>query len=246
VIVRGATGTILTILAFTIAASPALTDGIASLLINFPSISPNGNGVQDEMTVTVELSSPVDTLIVTVADQTAPAVYDTLIFETPASAGTSTAVWGGTDWTGTVLPEGEYNLILHESTGGTAANITRKLRRSPIEALDSSDMTRSEAGRPASVNTGSFCPLTRVLKQSMAEMPVSMNSSGLSRATGLIGHPVTGTFMRARGGSPPSIGLAIPIVAHIFFLKLSKSLVLKKTASLSALHSPPDRVLDFR
>ena len=40
------------------------------------------------------------------------------------------------------------------------------------------------ANSPAQEKIGSFCPLTRVLRASMAAMPVSMNSSGRARATG--------------------------------------------------------------
>ena len=49
----------------------------------------------------------------------------------------------------------------------------------------------SAAGRPKPEKIGSFCPRTSVLRPSIAEMPVSMNSFGWSRATGLIGKPLT-------------------------------------------------------
>ena len=61
--------TIQGILAISAAAALAVWAGSASLFINYPSISPNGDGVRDEMTVTANLSSPVDTLIVTVRGQ---------------------------------------------------------------------------------------------------------------------------------------------------------------------------------
>ena len=47
-------------------------------------------------------------------------------------------------------------------------------------------------GRPAQEKIGSFCPLTSVLRPSMAVNPVSMNSSGRARAVGFMGEPVTG------------------------------------------------------
>ncbi len=123
--VRRTIRTIHAILAISSAAVLAAWAGSASLFINFPSISPDGDGVRDEMTVTVNLSAQVDTLIVTVRDKTAPTVYDTLMFETSAAAGNRAAFWGGTDWTGTVLPEGEYDLHLYEATGSTGESILR-------------------------------------------------------------------------------------------------------------------------
>ena len=117
--------TIQGILAISAAAALTVLAGSATLFINFPSISPDGDGIKDEMTVTAHLSSPVDTLIITVRDRISPAVYDTLMLEAPADTGNYPVMWGGTDWTGTVLPEGEYDLRLYESTGGTGESILR-------------------------------------------------------------------------------------------------------------------------
>ena len=77
------------------------------------------------MTITAHLSSPVDTLIITVRDKISPAVYDTLMLEAPADTGNHPVMWNGTDWTGTILPEGEYDLLLYESTGGTGESVLR-------------------------------------------------------------------------------------------------------------------------
>jgi flagellar hook assembly protein FlgD len=123
--VRRAVLTIQGILVITAAVSLAIWAGSASLFINFPSISPDGDGVKDEMTVTANLSSPVDTLIITVEDMISPAVYDTLILKAPADTGNHAAVWGGTDWTGALLPEGEYGLRLYESTAGSGESLLR-------------------------------------------------------------------------------------------------------------------------
>jgi flagellar hook assembly protein FlgD len=107
------------------AASIAVLAGSASVFINYPSISPNGDGIQDEMIVGVNLSSPVDTLLVTIEDHVSPAVYDTLIRSVPADAGDLAAGWDGTDWTGTPLPEETYRLRVYESTGGIGESIVR-------------------------------------------------------------------------------------------------------------------------
>lgn len=127
VLVRRAFLTIQGILVISAAVSLAIWAGSASLFINFPSISPNGDGVKDEMTVTAYLSSPVDILIITVEDRVSPSVYDTLMLKAPADTGNHVAIWGGTDWAGVVLPEGEYNLRLYESTAGTGESILRTI-----------------------------------------------------------------------------------------------------------------------
>jgi flagellar hook assembly protein FlgD len=124
-IVRRTLLTIQGILVISAWAALAVWAGSAVLFINFPSISPNGDGVQDEMTVTAKLSTAVDRLIITVEDKISPAVYDTLMLEAPADTGDHAVVWEGTDWTGAVLPEGEYDLILRETTGASSDSILR-------------------------------------------------------------------------------------------------------------------------
>jgi len=123
--VRRTIRTIHAILVISTAAAIAAWAGSASIFINYPSISPDGDGVRDEMTVLVTLSSRVDTLVVTVRDKTTSAAYDTLMLEAPADTGNHSAMWGGTDWTGAILPEGDYDLHLYESTGGTGESILR-------------------------------------------------------------------------------------------------------------------------
>jgi hypothetical protein len=136
---RRAAMTIPGILALCAAAAVAVWAAGATLLINFPSISPDGDGIKDEMTVSVDLSSQSDTLIVIIKDKASAAVYDTLMLETPAPAGDRAAVWGGTDWTGALLPEGEYDLLLYESTGGAGESISRTViidLTSPLVNID--------------------------------------------------------------------------------------------------------------
>jgi flagellar hook assembly protein FlgD len=137
--VRRRIRTIHALLAISAAAAVAAWAGSASIFINYPSISPDGDGVRDEMTVTVTLSSQVDTLLVTVRDKTTENAYDTLINEAPAAEGDRSAMWGGTDWTGTVLPEGQYDLHLYESTGGSGESLLRTVvidLTSPLVNID--------------------------------------------------------------------------------------------------------------
>ena len=100
-------------------AAGACAAAAAGILIDFPSISPDGDGVKDSMTVTIELGAALDTLMLTVEDKSSPAVYDTLLFEVPSEAGEKTASWDGTDAASALLPEGSYDLRLYEA-GGTS------------------------------------------------------------------------------------------------------------------------------
>src|SRR5439155_1529339 len=56
----------------------------------------------------------------------------------------------------------------------------------------------------------SFGPRTSVLRPSMVEMPVWMNSAGCSREYGLIAAPVMSTRFSGTIGGPPSIGSPAP------------------------------------
>src|SRR5438309_11046509 len=69
----------------------------------------------------------------------------------------------------------------------------------------------SLCGRPAPENRGSFCPRTSVLRPSIVEMPVWMNSAGCSREYGLIAEPVMSTRFSGTIGGPPSIGSPAPL-----------------------------------
>ena len=136
---RGLKSTVCIILAVSAAAALSLFAGSATLFINYPTISPNGDGIRDGMTVLVTLSDPVDTLTVDIRDKTAPAIYQILLSEIPAAAGEYSAVWDGTDWTGATLPEGEYDLHLYESTGGAGEHIYRTViidLTSPAVSID--------------------------------------------------------------------------------------------------------------
>ncbi len=97
----------------------------ATFIINFPSISPNGDGVKDYLSVSMILTEQADTLALTVEDQSATQVYDTLFFLAPAPGGEYTAVWYGTDSLDTQLGEGEYLMRLYESTGSAPEEQTR-------------------------------------------------------------------------------------------------------------------------
>src|SRR5437667_104663 len=69
----------------------------------------------------------------------------------------------------------------------------------------------SLCGSPAPENSGSFWPRTSVLRPSMVEIPVWMNSAGCSREYGLIAAPVMSTRFSGTIGGPPSIGSPAPL-----------------------------------
>jgi flagellar hook assembly protein FlgD len=75
-----------------------------------------GNSDADSGHVYVDSDSPELTILTDV-----PSV----LREAPADTGNHSAMWGGTDWTGANLPEGDNDLHLYESTGGTGESILR-------------------------------------------------------------------------------------------------------------------------
>ncbi len=102
-----------------------LMAGDVTLLVNYPSISPNGDGVKDYLTVIMTLAVEVDTLAVTIENPSATELYDTIFFMTDLPAGSYSATWDGTDSLGTLLAEGGYILHLHEYSGGSGEDETR-------------------------------------------------------------------------------------------------------------------------
>ncbi|MBN2070305.1 MAG: hypothetical protein JW814_02520 [Candidatus Krumholzibacteriota bacterium] len=104
--------------ALALSAAPAVA-GESTLIINFPSISPDGDGTQDELSATLIVATEIDSLILTVEDLYDTEVFDTLFFLTPCPEGEYTAIWYGSDSLGTPLGEGEYRMKLYESTGSS-------------------------------------------------------------------------------------------------------------------------------
>ncbi len=92
--------------------------GLVTLVINFPSISPDDDGVKDSMIASMTLAGDVDTLLVTIENLTMTEVFDTIYTGTGISAGQYSALWDGRDHEGTLLPEGKYLLRLYEYSGG--------------------------------------------------------------------------------------------------------------------------------
>ena len=95
------------------------------IVVDFPSISPNGDGVQDSSAVVIALQVPALRLVVTLEDTVSALVIDTLLdIENPAAQGYET-VWNGTDSLGILLPEGGYRLSLQVTDGTTPEEYSR-------------------------------------------------------------------------------------------------------------------------
>ena len=95
------------------------------IVVDFPSISPNGDGVQDSSAVTITLQEAALRLVVTLEDTLSAVVLDTLIdIENPAAQGFET-VWDGTDSLGAPLPEGGYRLRFYVTDGITPEEYLR-------------------------------------------------------------------------------------------------------------------------
>ncbi len=105
------------------AAAGAPSGRLATLLIDYPSISPNGDGIQDSSPVRITLLERCDTMAATIEE--ASLVLDTLLFRLDAPAGGYNTSWNGRDSLGTLLPEGNYTLHLFVAGMDTAEHYRR-------------------------------------------------------------------------------------------------------------------------
>ncbi len=101
--------------------------GLITFIIEYPSISPNGDGVKDWSHVEVTVLETVDSLSVTVENEAGTEVYDTLIFIEDAAPATYSASWSGEDSLGTPLGEDSYSLHITASAGSTDEHYHRTL-----------------------------------------------------------------------------------------------------------------------
>ncbi len=93
-------------------------------IVQYPSISPNGDGVRDSSLVRAGLGETCSVLRLTLLDLGGVPI-DTILDETGAVAGTVTAVWKGLDPGGGTLPEGAYRLRLFASNGSVSETYDR-------------------------------------------------------------------------------------------------------------------------
>ena len=125
------------------ARGPAAPSGalIDYFLVQYPSISPNGDGIRDSSIVRVGIVDTCSTLLLTLEDEWGSPL-DTLLEETGVTPGTATAVWKGTGAGGAALPEGAYRLRLVAAFGtiseeqGSAAIVDLTAPLAAIERIE--------------------------------------------------------------------------------------------------------------
>ncbi len=89
---------------------PAAGSAQVEVIIDYPSISPNGDGIRDSSRVRVTLSETFDSLTVTLRDEAETQILDTLISRIAPDSGSYSALWDGRDSLGNTLAEGIYVL----------------------------------------------------------------------------------------------------------------------------------------
>ncbi len=80
------------------------------IVIDHPSISPNGDGVQDSSAVVIALQETALRLVVTLEDTVSAMVVDTLLDITDPAAQEYETAWKGTDSLGMLMPDGGYRI----------------------------------------------------------------------------------------------------------------------------------------
>lgn len=83
-------------------------------------ISPNSDGITDSMTITYALGDTATSVFFLILQKDSTTAIDTLVAGVPHPAGTSTAVWDGTDFNGSLVPEDNYLVFL--KTQNTSAS----------------------------------------------------------------------------------------------------------------------------
>ncbi|MFC1855140.1 Ig-like domain-containing protein, partial [Thermodesulfobacteriota bacterium] len=95
-------------------------DGIAPLVSNispdFEYISPNGDTIQDDVTISFDISEDVNISLVLVDKR---GIQQTAIADSPYSTGTNTIIWDGRSESGALVDDGRYTVRLEAAdTGG--------------------------------------------------------------------------------------------------------------------------------
>jgi hypothetical protein len=95
------------------------------IVIDYPSISPNGDGVQDSSAVVIALQEPALRLVITLEDTVSAMVIDTLVDIADPAAQSYETVWKGTDSLGILLPDGGYLLSFFVTDGTNSEEYSR-------------------------------------------------------------------------------------------------------------------------
>jgi flagellar hook assembly protein FlgD len=123
----------------TLAAAGLEAQIVEYIIVDHPSISPNGDGIQDSSAVVIALQEPALRLVVTLEDTVAAAVIDTLLDIANPAAQSYVTVWNGTDSLGAPLPEDGYRLSFYVTDGSTPEEYSRTVivdTTMPVITLD--------------------------------------------------------------------------------------------------------------
>ena len=111
------------VLAALVIAAPQADSVVKYFVVQYPAISPNGDGVRDESLIEIGIPPVgVDTLLLTLGDSLMTEILDTLLYEVAPADTEYSALWDGTDRFGSPLPEGVYRLHLHAAGPDTTEN----------------------------------------------------------------------------------------------------------------------------
>jgi hypothetical protein len=163
-------------------------------IIQYPSISPDGDGVKDSSPVRIGTLAICTKLLVTVEDRSSGNPLDTLLFVENAAPGTYSAEWKGEAPSGGLLDEGSYTLHVLASGAVETANLTRTIivdTTGPLVVLDRIDpgiYTPNVPGTPDKVliyfsisnyGTGDTLSLTVTSPGPIEQsMPVAISGNG--------------------------------------------------------------------
>ena len=126
-------------------------------IVQYPSISPNGDGIRDASTVRIGLLKACTELLVTVEDRSTGNPLDTLLHVENPSPGAFSAVWRGESSSGGLLDEGRYTLHLFASSAAETENLTRTVivdttaPRVVLDRIDPGIYTPNVSGTPDKV-----------------------------------------------------------------------------------------------
>ena len=95
---------------------------IEYFIIFYPSISPNGDGVQDSSLVKIRPAKSCNSFSLTLEDTLSGSTIDTILSLANPDTIEYKDVWDGKDSLGAMLPEGCYKLHLHASSDSTTEN----------------------------------------------------------------------------------------------------------------------------
>lgn len=125
-----------------------------SVVIDYPSISPNGDGVRDSSAVEVVLSKAFYYLHVTLENTERTDTLNTFISVAGPDSGSYSALWSGVDSLNNPLADSEYLLHVAAAAADTTVDITRSLIVDTVSPVIHIDMIEPGFFSPNDQDTG--------------------------------------------------------------------------------------------